>query len=73
MQVMDTAGVILNTSFVETPQPQVNLHLATLQKLAPQKRTCFISFPEEFHTGVTSFLTGEKVAPTLDKEDVVAP
>ena len=73
LQVMDTAGLILKTPFVQTPQPQVNLHLATLQKSAPQKRTCSVSFPEEFHTRVTSFLTGEKVAPTLDKEDVVAP
>ena len=44
LQVMDTAGVILNSSFVQIPQPQANLHLATLQKSAPQKRTC--SFPE---------------------------
>ena len=72
MQVIDTAGVILNSTFVETPRPQANLHLTTLQKSAPQKRSCSVSFPQKFHTRVAMFLTGEKVAPTLNKKDVVA-
>ena len=73
IDAMRSAGQLLNRQFIKTVSQQPRSHIATLQKPPTQKEQCAISLSEDTSSRIDSFITGERVAPTLDKEDVVSP
>jgi len=73
MGAMRLAGHLLNRQFVRPVPQQPQTHMATLQKPTSARDQCSVSLSSDIHTRVETLLTGEKVALTLDKEDVLSP